>query len=590
MIPYNIVTKVLVQAYAWIDISIYTLFSWIMSGYFTLANATNTIFGGEEFLADFVNRFYALIGIFALFKLAFNLLSSIINPEKFNDKEQGFGKIIQRTIIALIMVVMLPTIFNLAFNMQNDILETIPKVILGRSNGAGLTENEQINYGEAIAATTLKAFINPNETHCNDESSSAWSTSNPDLTAIAEVVGEKCNSAPGKFKYNYMIIVSTISGIVLIVLMFIMSLDVATRTFKLLVLEIIAPLPIISYIDPKSAKGGMFDSWLKLTTKTYLSIFFQMASVYFVLAVLTMAIGNINGGSISFPLSIYVTLFLIIGAFLFMFQASKFINQALGIKNDEKGAASKILGLGAAGAGAAALGAAGGLLAGGGLAGAGAAALEGFNSGIHGGKVTAGFGKGLDIGTRIKSGGTDTKYKNFLMKGQQNLMQKQAAKELFGDPNADMDAILKKYKDIRNADSAAYDAAKAQYERGESFEYNGQTYSGDELYQLIYNKDGLRMKAQTSEGKFNDVKNYMASFGVRTAKMKSIDEARDANKYFATDHSNMPEITRSVQNSTPSPSGNTPINTNNIRYETLQESIDRVNNVHNAPTREEHNH
>ena len=64
-------------------------------------------------------------------------------------------------------------------------------------------------------------------------------------------------------------------------------------TFKLIVLYLIAPLPIISYIDPKSSSGGMFDSWLKLTIKTYISIFLTLTAIYFVLAVLSTLLGSI---------------------------------------------------------------------------------------------------------------------------------------------------------------------------------------------------------------------------------------------------------------------------------------------------------
>ena len=41
------------------------------------------------------------------------------------------------------------------------------------------------------------------------------------------------------------------------------TIDVAKRVFKLIILEVVAPIPIMSLIDPKSSKDGAFSHWLK---------------------------------------------------------------------------------------------------------------------------------------------------------------------------------------------------------------------------------------------------------------------------------------------------------------------------------------
>ena len=86
-------------------------------------------------------------------------------------------------------------------------------------------------------------------------------------------------------KMSYLI--STIVGIVMVVIMFMICFEVAKRVFQLAALQLIAPIPIISYMDPKGSKDGAFNSWVKLLTTTYLDLFTRLAVIYFSFAVIT---------------------------------------------------------------------------------------------------------------------------------------------------------------------------------------------------------------------------------------------------------------------------------------------------------------
>ncbi len=125
-----------------------------------------------------------------------------------------------------------------------------------------------------------------------------------------------------------------IVGIVFLVILVGFTVDIAIRSIKLAILRLIAPIPVISYIEPKSSKdGGMFSSWVKALTSTYLDLFLRLAIVYFVIFLIQDMIVNgfvINeaGGMVG----IISFIFIMLGLFFFAKMAPKFIKDALGLK------------------------------------------------------------------------------------------------------------------------------------------------------------------------------------------------------------------------------------------------------------------
>lgn len=133
------------------------------------------------------------------------------------------------------------------------------------------------------------------------------------------------------FAFNWLI--SAIVGIVFLVILVGFTVDIAIRSIKLAILRLLAPIPIISYIEPKSSKDGMFASWVKALTSTYLDLFLRLAIVYFVIFLIQDMIENgiviteVGGlvGAFSF-------VFIMLGLFFFAKMAPKFIKDILGLK------------------------------------------------------------------------------------------------------------------------------------------------------------------------------------------------------------------------------------------------------------------
>lgn len=181
-------------------------------------------------------------------------------------------------------------------------------------------------------------------------------TCTPDSNALTGGVYEALTffglSSKSKFVFAYMPFISTIVGIVFIVIMISFTIDIAVRAIKLAVLRLIAPIPIISYMDPNGSKDSGFNSWVKTLTQTYLDLFIRLASVYFVIYLIQDMIANgIYMNKTMDAVGVISFIFICIGLFLFAKEAPKFLQSAIGMKSEPMNIFGTALGRGAALAG-----------------------------------------------------------------------------------------------------------------------------------------------------------------------------------------------------------------------------------------------
>lgn len=139
----------------------------------------------------------------------------------------------------------------------------------------------------------------------------------------------KCSKSTGDFVFKYNFGVSTICLLAVLVMFTILSVDVAIRVIKFAFLEIISPIPIISYIDVKESK--LFNSWLKLTINTYLELFLKLFVIFLTAYFFSgdfVDLDKISGGNN------LVLIFLIIGIIIFCIKCPDFISKMLGLTGD----------------------------------------------------------------------------------------------------------------------------------------------------------------------------------------------------------------------------------------------------------------
>lgn len=330
-------------------------------------------------LAAFANRITVILSIFMIFKLSLSFLNYIVNPDAMTDKSKGFSKLIQNIAVALVLLVSYQFLFDKAMELQQKIVDnnTIPKLIIG-------SVGKNVKNSSTISFPLFSAFVVPNNdilyststdlnlTGCRSYSRyiegskpsatcDLWGAGYQDNVATDNsTVGTNTNTQMDYivehqdtnalldfllrikkgdiFAFDYKFIISTICGAFAALVLLSFCMDVAVRIIKLYFLRLIAPIPIISYIDPIKGEG-IFKKWLSNVGKTYADLFIRLIAIFFAIFIIqqvSVNMGNLkdfNGNPIENPL---VILFIIIGALMFAKQFPKLIQDITGISLDGK--------------------------------------------------------------------------------------------------------------------------------------------------------------------------------------------------------------------------------------------------------------
>lgn len=340
----------------------------------------------DDFFGDFASRIYAILGVFMLFYLAYSLLNALINPERLTG-DKGVSKIASNLVISLILLGLVPTIFEYAYRLQNYILssDVIGAVILGKSTtDVSDSAESRIRFGDSLAFTVMNTFINPDNYNVKLSNNYNWYDLKIDvlensyyfgLTGLADAAVkpqfiQEENGGGDEVIVDYYMGISTVVGVFLIYIILSFTIDLGVRVVKLAFCQLIAPIPIIMRAMP--GKKSSFDKWVKLTLSVYFEVFIRVAImyivVYFVESLWTSGVmGQFTG--IQGKVALVVV---ILGIFAFAKQAPKMLSDMLGIEsgNLKLGIGEKLK--------------AGGFFAGGALLGAGVTGL--VQRGISGGK------------------------------------------------------------------------------------------------------------------------------------------------------------------------------------------------------------
>lgn len=374
--PRNPIITAVRWIFAMIDQVVYGLLSIMYQIFFTVSSVD---FLSGNVLRTIYARVQIILGVFMIFKLSVTIIQGIVNPDTVLDKKRGMGTIVSRIIISLLMLSLMAPLnisatnewekqvnnhgilFGTLFSLQNRILSnnTIGRLIIGPGVSEQMTTPDNLSkVGSLFSSTVLKTFIFPNVVSgtnnkvCPNISSDVLNTYNNSSSSPGEIlslINVGCESegglfaniiGSGKYAFSYFLGLSTIAGIVIVVILIGYCVDVAVRVFKLAILRLIAPVPIISHINISAKEGKGEDSfslWTKALISTYLDLFIRLAVIYLVLFfVQTILINGIqittNYGSANIIIKAFTTLFIIIGLMFFAKQAPKYIKDVLGFK------------------------------------------------------------------------------------------------------------------------------------------------------------------------------------------------------------------------------------------------------------------
>ena len=361
------------------------VFSFISIIYDFLITIARTSILSQADILDMADRIYKLLALFMIFKVIFSLIMYVVNPDDFTDKSKGVSKLVTNIVITLSLLILTPYIFSYAYQFQTIILEdnSLGALIFGEE----VTESPFESAGDKMAYMTLAPFFTPNlaideisecgqlttadsngnvvfNENCSGLDSSY--NSNGDQKSLAALVAKSDNFTEQTLKdyvagvtlgnmdlmfrqdmaiasatiedvdeyiIDYKYLFSTVLGVVVCLLLISFCLDVALRSVKLAFLQLVAPIPIISLVDPKSGKDGLFKKWYTMCFNTYLSLFIRLLAIYFAAYIISRIDRMVDIVDGSYVSNLLVKIVIIIGVLMFAKQLPKIL-EGLGIKLD----------------------------------------------------------------------------------------------------------------------------------------------------------------------------------------------------------------------------------------------------------------
>lgn len=359
-----------------------SIFKLVNSAYrIFLALAEADIFKNAEF--DIITRnMYEILSIVMLFALAYGILVKIVDPENSKSGVDG-KKILQKLVMAIVLLALIPSIFSFMFGLQEAILESnvLNSIFTGSSNVGA--QNIQ-NAGNVMAVNSFKPFFTPNVNNDTNPEDARGIIKNhteygvtldneesygckyeectlAEVDLFAEKTGDfgfyqafAANINEGEVDFQWLI--ALVVGGFLVYAMISFCFDMALRVCKLAFFEIIAPIAIFCNVIPKME--DVFKKWLSNTTKTFISVFTRIIVMNFGVYLISIIVKNVDLGldnAGNWFLNLIAKCFLILGIVMFMRQAPKLLSDLFGFGDGDMklGIKDKLKSSGAFAAGAA---------------------------------------------------------------------------------------------------------------------------------------------------------------------------------------------------------------------------------------------
>lgn len=185
----------------------------------------------------------------------------------------------------------------------------------------GKYDNSSIEEsGFEFATITLSTFMSPSnevddtilKQYSGEKSSDWW----------ADRIEDEQKSSSG-ITYSMDWLLAIICGLAIIVVLLAIMIEVVVRNLKLVFLQAIAPIPVISYMNPNDK---MLGTWVKQYIGVYFSLFLQLLAILLVPDLMMNLLQSITGGFI-------LKIIIIAGCLLFTKEAPKFISKLLGLES-----------------------------------------------------------------------------------------------------------------------------------------------------------------------------------------------------------------------------------------------------------------
>lgn len=383
--------------------TIWKFLIWIVSGLYQVVSFLFQLFSNlsqfnllaNEDFGSITNKIYTILGVVVLFIIAYNVLMMIIDPDK--DKNgASFAKVFRNVLFCFVVIVFCPTIFRLAFDAQQVIIDQgiIQNIFYDTGTDIASSISQK---GNSMALSVFSAFFHSSSSSVPDNSETEYDVSfrddtvsngssydyvitynikDKDGTQTPKVVScidkKSCtlqevkeavkysgdfrgfqafanNIKKDEISFDWLL--ALIAGGWLLYVILNYCFDVATRTFKLAFYQIVAPLCIAFKIIPNEEK--IFKNWLNAVIKTYISVFIKIFVMIFGVYIFDIFSKNYFDSVSLSRYGLLFNAFLIMGLVTFIREATKIIDDTFGLGDTKLGLRERLSKGGAFVAGAA---------------------------------------------------------------------------------------------------------------------------------------------------------------------------------------------------------------------------------------------
>ena len=342
--------------FSFLDYAVYSIAAFLVRLIVIIANYD---FFSPDVIKEVADKTYVVLGVLMLFKVVISAIQYMINPDTFDDKDKGMGGILKKIVICFLLLVLVRPIFSFAMYMQQSIVATIPAIILKSDKSFNIADSDASTrlekIGNRVAGSTIRAFVTLKTVTPTDTSNkvavekmnkeSYVDEMEDNLDSFMTHIKDGCEEGVLNGKsfttepcyYSYRIGLSTEAGIFLVYVLSSLTFDVAIRAIKLGIIQILAPIPISSYIVSKDKLGKFF----KIAGSVYVDLFVRFGVIYFIIFFVEQIVISItdsveiNGGYVTTAFeTAFVKVIIIVALFMFAKKAPKFICEVLGINSN----------------------------------------------------------------------------------------------------------------------------------------------------------------------------------------------------------------------------------------------------------------
>ena len=236
----------------------------------------------DDYIHSVWNNIYVLVGVIVLFAIAIKLISTIVNPDTLSDNKKGVKGLYFRTVIAVILIFIIPFIFSASFELEKKLMDS--NFLISRVFGYKIAEGSDV--GQLLAWTTFSSFCSPTD-QASETSLNFWKETQHDISNIGNLlvhirVNEPFIDSDNKttfVSYNYHAILCPLTGFIIAYEILLLCMDTLFRVVKLSFLELMLPIILGAFVfNPEILK-----KWAKEFVSTYLSLFLKVLAIGFMI-------------------------------------------------------------------------------------------------------------------------------------------------------------------------------------------------------------------------------------------------------------------------------------------------------------------